>query len=70
MVGTSGHDVALAYFCFSLEVLKTYWLDTTKSQDTNQSLSLTNWVYLQTKQHPELTDFLAELGFQKLSDWA
>ena len=53
------------YPSFSLEVLRTYRLTESKT-----SLSLTNWVFLQVKQHPELTCFLAEFGFQRLSDWA
>ena len=37
---------------------------------TQSSLSLDNWTYLRTKQNAELKQFLAELGFQHLSDWA
>ncbi|MBE9032673.1 hypothetical protein IQ266_23330 [filamentous cyanobacterium LEGE 11480] len=54
----------IAYKAFSIEVLKTYQVDPKKS------LSLDNWTYLKTKQHPELKQFLAEFGFQHLSDWA
>ena len=53
------------YPSFSLEVLRTYRL-----KESSASLSLSNWVFLQVKQHPELTRFLSEFGFQRLSDWA
>ena len=33
-------------------------------------MSLDNWTYLRTKQNAELKQFLAEFGFQHLSDWA
>jgi hypothetical protein len=33
-------------------------------------MSLDNWTYLQTKQNPELKNFLSEFGFKQLSDWA
>lgn len=56
--------VQLSFISFSLTVIKTYRLA------SNHRLSLTNWACLQTKQHPELTRYLAEFGFQKLSDWA
>lgn len=49
---------------FAVEILRTY-----KSHDRS-SMSLGNWAFLQTKQHPELKTFLAEFGFQHLSDWA
>ncbi len=54
----------LGYTPFSLDVLRTYKLA------AGRPLSLVNWVYFQTKQHPEMTTYLAEFGFQKLSDWA
>ncbi|WP_273770645.1 hypothetical protein [Nostoc sp. UHCC 0926] len=52
-----------SYKFFSVEVLRTF-------QPTSNSMSLDNWAYLQTKQNPEIKDFLSEFGFQKLSDWA
>lgn len=61
------NDHPLPFTSFSLEVLRTYRLGIDQPK---KSLSLSNWVYLQTKQHPELTNYLAEFGFQKLSDWA
>jgi hypothetical protein len=48
---------------FTVEVLRTYNADAS-------SMSLDNWVYLQTKQNSEVKDFLSEFGFQNLSDWA
>jgi hypothetical protein len=52
------------YKFFSIEVLQTFKLD------TSNSMSLDNWVYLQTKQNNEVKNFLAEFGFKNLSDWA
>ena len=54
----------LPYVSFSLTILQTYRLA------SERRLSLANWARLQTKQHPELINFLADFGFQKLSDWA
>ena len=51
------------YKLFTVEVIATY-------KDDCSSMSLDNWAFLQTKQHPELKKFLAEFGFQHLSDWA
>jgi hypothetical protein len=53
-----------AFKLFTVEVLRTYQFN------GSGNLSLDNWVYLQTKQHPELKSFLSEFGFQALSDWA
>ena len=64
VIQETGERQKLDYTAFSLEVLQTYRLSPGKR------LSLANWVYLQTKQHPELLNYLAEFGFQKLSDWA
>lgn len=33
-------------------------------------MSLKNWAYLKTKQHPDLKNFLSDYGFKKISDWA
>lgn len=52
-----------AYKFFTVEVLRTF-------KPSNESMSLDNWAYLQTKQNPELKNFLSEFGFQHLSDWA
>jgi hypothetical protein len=52
------------YKFFSMEILQTF------KPDAQTSLSLDNWVYLQTKQNSEIKTFLAEFGFKNLSDWA
>lgn len=52
-----------AYKFFTVEVLRTF-------KPSDKSMSLDNWAYLQTKQNPELKNFLSEFGFQHLSDWA
>jgi hypothetical protein len=52
------------YPFFSVEVLRTF------KSEAQPRLSLDNWAYLQTKQNAELKQFLAEFGFQHLSDWA
>jgi hypothetical protein len=49
---------------FSVEVLRTF------KSEAQSSLSLDNWTFLRTKQNVELKQFLAEFGFQHLSDWA
>lgn len=59
-----GNSQSTAFKLFAVEVLRTY-----KAAGSSK-LSLDNWVYLQTKQHPELKKFLAEFGFRQLSDWA
>ncbi|KAM3096690.1 hypothetical protein ACKFKG_10575 [Phormidesmis sp. 146-35] len=53
-----------AYQFFSVDVLRTF------NSDGQSSLSLDNWAFLRTKQNTELKQFLAEFGFQHLSDWA
>lgn len=60
----SGKTRAIEYKFFSMEILQTY------KPDTPTSMSLENWVYLKTKQHHEIKNFLAEFGFNNLSDWA
>ena len=52
------------YKFFSVEVLRTF------KPDSQSSMSLDNWAYFQTKQNPEVKDFLSEFGLQHLSDWA
>lgn len=54
---------ATGYKFFSVEILRTF-------QPDAHSMSLDNWAYLQTKQQPELKNFLSEFGFKHLSDWA
>ena len=53
-----------AYKFFTVEVLRTF------KPDSESCMSLDNWAYLQTRQNPELRNFLSEFGFQHLSDWA
>lgn len=60
----SGKTQPTAYKIFAVEVLRTY------KPNNQSSMRLDNWAFLQTKQHPELKAFLAEFGFQHLSDWA
>jgi hypothetical protein len=52
------------YKFFSMEILQTF------KPDLQTSMSLDNWVYLQTKQNNEIKKFLAEFGFKNISDWA
>jgi hypothetical protein len=54
----------ITYKIFTVEVLRTY------KPNSQVSMSLDNWAFLQTKQHSELKAFLSEFGFQHLSDWA
>jgi hypothetical protein len=59
-----GEVKTTAYKFFTVEILRTY------KQNSQSKMSLDNWAYLQTKQNPELKDFLSEFGFKNLSDWA
>jgi len=54
---------ATTYPIFAVEVLRTFKV-------AESSASLDNWAFLRTKQNVELKQFLAEFGFQHLSDWA
>jgi hypothetical protein len=58
---------AIAYPFFSVDILRTFQAQPSQGQ---ASLSLDNWAMLRTKQQPDLKQFLAEFGFQHLSDWA
>ncbi len=60
----NGEARTSAYNFFSVKILQTFKFD------SQPRMSLDNWAYLQTKQNPELKDFLSEYGFQHLSDWA
>ena len=53
-----------AYQFFSVKILQSY------DYDSQSRMSLDNWAFLQTKQNPELRNFLSEFGFKTLSDWA
>lgn len=59
-----GTTQSTTYAVFALEILRTYQVNHANS------MSLENWAYLQTKQNKEVKAFLAEYGFQNLSDWA
>ena len=59
-----GQAKPTAYQFFTVKVLQTY------DADSQSRMSLDNWAYLQTKQHPEIKNFLSEFGFKHLSDWA
>ncbi|MEB3279315.1 MAG: hypothetical protein VKK42_10395 [Lyngbya sp.] len=52
------------YAFFSVEILQSFQAD----YPTNMSLK--NWVYFKTKQHPDLKNFLSDYGFKKITDWA
>ena len=60
----NGETHTATYKFFSVRVLQTF------KTDSQHRMSLDNWTYLQTKQNPELKDFLSEFGFKHLSDWA
>lgn len=64
VVNKNGETKTTAYTFFSVKVLLSY------APNSQSKMSLDNWAYLQTKQHPELKKFLSEHGFQHLSDWA
>ena len=52
------------YKFFSVKILQSF------KPASQSTMSLDNWAYLQTKQNPELKNFLSAFGFQSLSDWA
>ncbi len=64
ILNDKGEAQTAAYKFFSIKILQTF------KSDFQSSMSLDNWTYLQTKQNPELKDFLSEFGFKHLSDWA
>jgi len=64
ILNDNGEAKTSAYKFFSIRILQTF------KSDFQSSMSLDNWTYLQTKQNPELKDFLSEFGFKHLSDWA
>ncbi|MGD1897824.1 MAG: hypothetical protein ACFB16_12830 [Phormidesmis sp.] len=63
VVCSDSHLQPSAFKIFAVEVLRTY------KGDDSSSMSLDNWAFLRTKQHPELKNFLAEFGFKPFSDW-
>ena len=60
----NGRTKPTNYNFFTVEVLRTF------KPDSQSSMSLDNWAYLQTKQNQEVKNFLSEFGFKHLSDWA
>ncbi|ARV61009.1 hypothetical protein BZZ01_22430 [Nostocales cyanobacterium HT-58-2] len=64
IVDNNGEAQTTAYRFFSVRILQTF------NADFESRMSLDNWAYLQTRQNPELKDFLSEHGFKHLSDWA
>ncbi len=64
IVNEKGDFNTSAYKFFSVKVLQTF------KSDSDFRMSLDNWTYLQTKQNPEIKDYLSEFGFKHLSDWA
>lgn len=64
IIDQNGKTKPTQYRLFTVEVVATY------NFGDSLSMSLDNWAFLQTKQHPELKKFLAEFGFRHLSDWA
>jgi hypothetical protein len=63
-VSEQGEFQSLTYLPFSLKILQSF------EPDAPSRMSLENWAYFKTKQNPEIKGFLAEYGFQHLSDWA
>jgi hypothetical protein len=61
VVNHDAQTTEAAYQYFTVRVLQTF---------KPELMSLENWAYLQTKQHPELRKFLSEFGFKHFSDWA
>ena len=59
-----GTPQTTTYQYFSIQILRTF------KPNAESTMSLDNWTYLQTKQNPELKNYLSEFGFKKLSDWA
>jgi hypothetical protein len=60
----NGEVTKSTYQLFTVKVLQTF------KSDSATRMSLDNWTYLQTKQNPEIKEFLSEHGFKNLSDWA
>ena len=53
-----------SYQFFSLKILQSF------RSESQSRMSLDNWAYLQTKQNPQIKNFISEFGFRHLSDWA
>lgn len=52
------------YQFFSTKILQSF------RSESQSRMSLDNWAYLQTKQNPQIKNFISEFGFRHLSDWA
>lgn len=52
------------YQFFSAKILQSF------RSESQIRMSLDNWAYLQTKQNPQIKNFISEFGFRHLSDWA
>jgi hypothetical protein len=61
---TEKSKITTTYPCFSIQILRTF------KPNSKSTMNLDNWAYLQTKQNPELKNYLSEFGFKQLSDWA
>jgi len=61
---SDGNAQPVTFKLLTVEILRSF------KSDSPSSMSLDNWAFLQTKQYPELKNFLSEFGFQHLSDWA
>ena len=64
ILDNKGETKTTNYKFFTVEILRTF------KHNSSRRMSLDNWAYLQTRQNPELKDFLSEFGFKALSDWA
>jgi hypothetical protein len=64
ILNRNGQEHKSTYQLFTVKVLQTF------KSDSATRMSLDNWTYLQTKQNPEIKEFLSEHGFKNLSDWA
>ncbi len=53
-----------SYQFFSTKILQSF------RSESQSRMSLDNWAYLQTKQNPQIKNFISEFGFRHLSDWA
>ncbi|MBK4732300.1 hypothetical protein JJD41_20875 [Oxynema sp. CENA135] len=63
-IDRDGQIYPASYSLFTVDILRTF------DFQSASRLSLDNWAYLQTKQNKALKGFLADRGFQYLSDWA
>lgn len=64
VLNCNGEATPSTYQLFTVKVLQTF------KSDSTTRMSLDNWTFLQTKQNPEIKEFLSEHGFKNLSDWA